>query len=82
MGTTRCAAVTASSSMAFASARSGTQSHRVHALRSLSAAGRDVVVETAGIERPIAWLGIANVEGANLEAFERTLEVAQALLTA
>ncbi|MCK6551953.1 hypothetical protein L6R52_39345 [Myxococcota bacterium] len=55
--------------------------HRIHALRSLSL-GRDVVVETAGIDRPIAWLGIANVEGASPEAFERTLEIAQALLTA
>lgn len=53
---------------------------RLHALRSLSL-GRDVVIETSGIERPIAWLGVANVEGADPAAFEHALELAQATLT-
>lgn len=53
--------------------------HRVHALRSLSL-GREVVVETAGIERPSAWLGVLNLEGAEPEAFERTLEIATAAI--
>jgi hypothetical protein len=54
---------------------------RVHALRSL-ALGRDVVIETAGVEKPIATIGIANFIGAETEAFERALEVAQATLVA
>lgn len=55
--------------------------HRVHARRSL-ALGFDVVIETDGVERPMASLGIANVRGADPQAFERALEVAQAVLMA
>lgn len=54
--------------------------HRVHARRSM-ALGRDVLIETAGIERPVAWIGVA-LEGASPEAAERTLEHAQAALLA
>jgi uncharacterized protein (DUF58 family) len=54
---------------------------RVHALRSLTL-GKDVVVETAGVERPQATLGIASFEGADREAFERALEVLQATILA
>ena len=53
--------------------------HRVHALRSL-ALGREVVLELAGAERPAAWLGVAG--GPRGEAWERTLEIAQAVLVA
>jgi uncharacterized protein (DUF58 family) len=52
---------------------------RIHALRSLSL-GFDAVIETDGVERPMAWLGVANGEGADPEAFERALELAQAIL--
>lgn len=55
--------------------------HRIHALRSL-AVGKDVVVETEALHRPTAWLGVANVAGADLDAFERTLEIAAATLLA
>ena len=51
--------------------------HRIHALRSATL-DRDVVVETEAMRKPTAWLGIANVAGANAEAFERTLEIAVA----
>jgi uncharacterized protein (DUF58 family) len=54
---------------------------RVHALRSLSL-GRDVVIETAGVERPIAVLGLSTASSADPEAFERALELAQAVLIA
>lgn len=53
--------------------------HRLHGLRSLSL-GRDVVLETAGDERPIAWLGVANLQGADPVAFERALEIVSAAL--
>lgn len=53
---------------------------RVHGLRSLSL-GRDVVLETAGVERPQATLGLAADSGADPIALERALEVAQATLT-
>ncbi len=53
---------------------------RVHGLRSL-ALGKEVVLETAGVERPMAWLGVVNQLGGDDEAFERTLEVASATLT-
>lgn len=52
---------------------------RVHALRSL-ALGKEVVLETSGVEKPRALLGIANGQGADAEAFERTLELAQAII--
>jgi len=55
--------------------------HRLHALRSLSL-GKDVMVETEALHRPTAWLGVANVFGADPHAFERTLEVAAATLLA
>ncbi|MBK8013192.1 MAG: hypothetical protein IPK13_17775 [Deltaproteobacteria bacterium] len=48
--------------------------HRVHALRSLSL-GRDVVLEMAGSDRPQAEIGVANVVGADGEAFERSVEL-------
>ena len=54
--------------------------HRVHALRSL-AIGKDVVLELAGADRPAAWLGIAHGPQVDPEAWERALEVAQAVLT-
>lgn len=57
------------------------EAHRVHALRSM-ALGRDVVLETAQVERPTAWLGVATTESADPEALERALEVASAALTA
>ncbi|MFO0727059.1 MAG: hypothetical protein U1E65_24980 [Myxococcota bacterium] len=53
--------------------------YRVHALRSL-AIGREVVVETESLERAVAWLGVWNYQGADPEAFERSLELAQAAL--
>ncbi len=53
---------------------------RVHARRSM-ALGRDVIIETSGIARPVAWIGVA-LEGASEEAVERTLEHAQAALLA
>ncbi|MEQ9496874.1 MAG: hypothetical protein RIT81_08445 [Deltaproteobacteria bacterium] len=53
---------------------------RVHARRSM-ALGRDVIIETAGVERPVAWLGVA-LEGGDPVAVERTLEHAQAALLA
>lgn len=52
---------------------------RIHALRSL-ALGKEVVLETAGVERPRAALGVVNQVGADPEAFERTLELCQAML--
>jgi uncharacterized protein (DUF58 family) len=52
---------------------------RLHALRSLSL-GFDVVIETDGVEHPIASLGLANVEGADPGAFERSLEIASAVI--
>jgi uncharacterized protein (DUF58 family) len=52
---------------------------RIHALRS-ARLGREVVVETEASTRPIAHLAIANLEGADRDAFERTLEVAQATI--
>lgn len=55
--------------------------YRIHAMRSLSV-GRDVVVETEALERPVAWLGVWNWPGAHPEAFERALELAQAALSA
>ncbi len=54
--------------------------YRIHAMRSLSV-GRDVVVETEALERPVAWLGVWNWPGAQPEAFERALELAQAALS-
>lgn len=54
---------------------------RIHALRSL-ALGKDVVIETAGTERPQATLGIAAFSGADPQAFERALEVLQATIFA
>jgi hypothetical protein len=59
--------------------REGDAHQRIHALRSL-ALGQDVIVETTGMERPTAHLGIANDEGADPEAFERALEIAAAVL--
>jgi uncharacterized protein (DUF58 family) len=53
--------------------------HRIHAMRSLSL-GREVVVETEAMKKPTAWLGVANVDGANDEAFERAVEIAAATL--
>jgi hypothetical protein len=53
--------------------------HRVHALRSLSL-GFDVVLETDGVERPMAWLGVANDPTVDPIGFERALEIAQAVL--
>ncbi|MEL7368398.1 MAG: hypothetical protein AAFN74_05770 [Myxococcota bacterium] len=55
--------------------------HRIHALRSL-AVGQEVVLELAGAEQPAAWLGVASGPKMDDEAWERTLEVAQAILTA
>jgi uncharacterized protein (DUF58 family) len=55
--------------------------HRVHALRSLSL-GREVVLETAQVERPTAWLGVACTPGVDPEALERALELAAAALSA
>jgi uncharacterized protein (DUF58 family) len=55
--------------------------HRVHALRSL-ALGRQVVLEMSGVERPLAALHVATDPGADPEALERALEVAQAALRA
>lgn len=52
---------------------------RVHALRSMTL-GKDVVIETTGVERPHATLGIASFSSADPIAFERALEVAQATL--
>jgi uncharacterized protein (DUF58 family) len=52
---------------------------RIHALRSLTL-GTDVVIETDAVERPMAWLGVENRSGADPIAFERALEVAQAVL--
>lgn len=52
---------------------------RVHALRSMTL-GRDVVIETTGVERPHATLGLASFTGADPIAFERALEIAQATL--
>lgn len=54
---------------------------RVHALRSL-ALRREVVLETAGVERPAAWLAVAGGRGTEPEAFERALEIAAAALMA
>lgn len=51
---------------------------RVHARRSL-ALGREVVLETSSVERPIAWIGVA-LQGGDPAAIERTLEHAQAAL--
>jgi uncharacterized protein (DUF58 family) len=59
--------------------RDGDAIHRLHALRSLSL-GTDVSVETTGMERPTAWIGIANDEGVDPVAFERALEVVAAAL--
>jgi uncharacterized protein (DUF58 family) len=59
--------------------REGDAIHRLHALRSLSL-GTDVSVETTGMERPTAWLGIANDEGVDPIAFERALEITAAAL--
>jgi hypothetical protein len=59
--------------------REGDAAHRLHALRSLSL-GQDIAIETTGMERPTAWLGIANDEGIDPEAFERALEIAAAAL--
>lgn len=53
--------------------------HRVHALRSL-ALQKEVVIETTGEERPSAILGVDNRRGADPTAFERALEIAQAVL--
>ena len=52
---------------------------RIHALRS-AAVGREVTLDTAGIERPRAMLGVMAGEGADPAAFERALEHAAALL--
>ncbi len=52
---------------------------RVHALRSLRL-GHEVVVETEATARPVAWIGVANAAGADAEALERALELAQAAL--
>ena len=54
---------------------------RIHALRSL-ALGREVVLETVGVERPAAWLAVAGGSRTDPEAFERTLEYAAAALIA
>lgn len=54
---------------------------RVHALRSLTL-GRDVVLETAQVQRPTAWLGVAATPSAQPEAVERALELAAATLSA
>ena len=54
--------------------------HRVHALRSLTL-GKEVVLELAGAERPAAWLGVAYGPGVAPGAWERALEIAQAVLT-
>lgn len=54
---------------------------RVHALRSLRI-GHEVVVETEATARPVAWIGVANAAGADPEALERALELAQAALEA
>jgi uncharacterized protein (DUF58 family) len=53
--------------------------YRVHALRSLRL-DREVVVETEAARRPMAWLGLANIAGADPEAFERAIEIAAATL--
>lgn len=58
--------------------RPNEEDRRLHALRTL-ALGRDVIIETAGVERDIAWLGVA-LEGGHPLAIERTLEHAQAAL--
>ena len=52
---------------------------RIHALRSL-ALRREVVIELAGADRPSAWLGVAWSSQTDADAFERALEVAQAVL--
>jgi uncharacterized protein (DUF58 family) len=52
---------------------------RVHALRSM-ALGQDVVIETAAVDRPTAFIGLANDEGADPEALERAIEVAAAVI--
>lgn len=59
--------------------RDGDALHRLHALRSLSL-GQDVVVETAGIDRPTAWIGVANDEGVDPTALERAIEAAASAL--
>ncbi len=59
--------------------RDGDALHRLHALRSLSL-GTDVMVETTGMEKPTAWLGVANDEGVDPEAFEHAVELASAVL--
>lgn len=53
--------------------------HRVHALRSLSL-GREVVLQMADEHEPTAHLGVATGLSADPVAFERALEVAQAVL--
>ncbi len=55
--------------------------HRVHALRSL-ALGTDVVLELAGADQPAAWLGVAAGSNVDPDAWERSLEVAQAVIVA
>ena len=55
--------------------------HRVHALRSLTL-GKEVVLELAGAEKPTAWLGVGHGRGVDLAAWERALEVAQAVILA
>ncbi len=57
------------------------EAFRVHALRSM-ALGRDVVLETAQVQRPTAWLGVAITPQAEPVALERTLEIAAAALSA
>lgn len=54
---------------------------RVHALRSLRL-GREVVVDTEATARPVAWVGVSAAPGAEPEALERALELAQATLEA
>lgn len=52
---------------------------RVHALRS-ARLGKEVVVETEAQHRPVALLAVANLAGAEPEALERCLEIAQATI--
>lgn len=53
--------------------------HRIHALRSLSL-GKEVVLEMSDVNNPTAELGVATGDTAHPEAFERTLEYAQAIM--
>jgi uncharacterized protein (DUF58 family) len=60
--------------------RRGDEAGRLHARRS-ARLGRDVIVETAREEQPVAWVGVDHGATADPEALERCLELAGAWLT-